>query len=633
MAPQATVGAARRRKDRLTSDVMRLSQAREADDNPPRWRPWRDLSIRVKLPLGIVLLLAAASAALTASAFLRVRASVVGTASDRLFRAATQLSDIIGKSAEARAAVLQKVAHAPVLQTYLQDPGDSQRAPLLATLTTVARTGGTAELGLFDTTGRRLLATGETLRTFPGGEAVATLAANPAGTAISPLQRDADGVFYTMTIGVSDGTAPRGYLVERRLTGGANGTTDVISGLIGTEAQLTFGNGRGDVWTGFPVPAFPGPAALHGAVVATAGPQALLTRIAPIPGTPWVSGVGFPMAPVMEPVRRFLLEALAITALITALGALVGWAGSRRLTLPLARVADAAEAIASAQPAPALEFDRRDEVGRLAISFNQMARRVTESREQLEQLVNDLEQRVRLRTSALEQANGELEAFSYSVSHDLRAPLRAVTGFATILVEDHGPSLSPAARECVDVIARRARHMGQLIDDLLAFSRLGRATISREAIDMTALARRVADDVGRADPGRTIAFDIADLPAASGEPSLIQQVLVNLIQNAAKFTRTRPEAVIAVAIADTPRGAAYVVRDNGVGFDMRYADRLFGVFQRLHRQDEFEGTGVGLAIVRRIVERHGGAVWAEAGPDRGATFFFTLPPLDKESAS
>ncbi|MBS1819948.1 MAG: PAS domain S-box protein [Acidobacteria bacterium] len=236
-----------------------------------------------------------------------------------------------------------------------------------------------------------------------------------------------------------------------------------------------------------------------------------------------------------------------------------------------------------------------------------------------------LETRVARRTQQLEAANRELEAFSYSVSHDLRAPLRAIAGYARMLDEDYGTALDPEGRRRLEVVQREAARMGTLIDDLLRFSRAGRQPLQQRVVDMTALARETLDEVQRQHPGRTVRATLDDVPPAMGDPGVLRQVWANLIGNAFKFTAPRPDATIEIGGRSGASTVRYYVRDNGVGFDMRYADKLFGVFQRLHTSAEFEGTGVGLALVQRIVARHGGEVWAEAEVGRGATFWFSLP--------
>jgi light-regulated signal transduction histidine kinase (bacteriophytochrome) len=236
----------------------------------------------------------------------------------------------------------------------------------------------------------------------------------------------------------------------------------------------------------------------------------------------------------------------------------------------------------------------------------------------------ELEQRVALRTSQLEAANKDLEGFSYSVSHDLRAPIRAINGFCTLLNKDHQAQLDAEAKRKLGVIKSEAERMGTLIDDLLAFSRLGRKALQPADVDMHELAHGVYKRLvnGHAHP---IELRLGTLPRAMADRSLLEQVWMNLLSNAIKFSGKKDAPVIEIGAISEEREYVYFVRDNGAGFDARYQDKLFGVFQRLHRSDEFPGTGVGLALVHRIVTRHGGRVWADARLGEGATFHFTLP--------
>lgn len=237
----------------------------------------------------------------------------------------------------------------------------------------------------------------------------------------------------------------------------------------------------------------------------------------------------------------------------------------------------------------------------------------------------ELERRVAERTAQLEAANKELESFSYSVSHDLRSPLRAIDGFARMLDEDYRDKLEDEAKRRIGVIRESSARMAQLIDDLLAFSRTNRQSIAASDIDMTALARNVFDELRAGMEGRVPRFVIQSMPAAWGDPGLVRQVWTNLLSNAIKFTSRKPDPVIEVGAQVNRDETIYHVKDNGAGFDMAYYDKLFGVFQRLHTTSLFPGTGVGLAIVQRIVTRHGGRAWADGRVDEGATFYFTLP--------
>jgi signal transduction histidine kinase len=248
-----------------------------------------------------------------------------------------------------------------------------------------------------------------------------------------------------------------------------------------------------------------------------------------------------------------------------------------------------------------------------------------EKMEDLNRQLADTVQQVTSQKTELEAANRELEAYSYTISHDLRAPLRAINGFTAILLEEHAGELSASAGDFLRRVGASGKHMSVLVDDLLAFSRLGRQALRKQSVDTTQVARQAWDQVRAGADGRPVDIHIADLPISESDPVLLEQVFANLLSNALKYSRGRPSTTIEVgAQVDRSGEAVFYVKDNGVGFDMQYVGKLFRVFERLHRNDQYEGTGVGLATVQRIVQRHGGRVWAEAAPDKGATFYFTL---------
>jgi signal transduction histidine kinase len=280
-----------------------------------------------------------------------------------------------------------------------------------------------------------------------------------------------------------------------------------------------------------------------------------------------------------------------------------------------------------------------DEIGLLVDAFNGMLgeigsrtatlessnRQLEQAEQRLRELNTELEERVAARTAELEAANKDLEGFSYSVSHDLRAPIRAIQGFCTLFKGDHGDQLDAEAQRKLGIIASEAARMGALIDDLLAFSRLGRKAIRPTQLDMTALAKSVVKRLLNGNEETKYDLRISSMPSAVGDQALMEQVWTNLLSNAIKFSSHKENSVIEVGGISDEREYVYFVRDNGAGFDPRHCARLFGVFQRLHHDSEFPGTGVGLALVQKIVSRHGGRVWGDGKLGEGATFHFTLP--------
>ena len=309
-----------------------------------------------------------------------------------------------------------------------------------------------------------------------------------------------------------------------------------------------------------------------------------------------------------------LLLAIAMSRLI-----------EKTISRPILHLAETARAV-SAQKDYSVRAvaEGRDEIGLLVVTFNEMLDQIARQNSDLEEARRELEERVLARTRDLATANKELEAFSYSVSHDLRAPLRAIDGFSKALLSDYGPKLDERALHYLERVRAGTLRMSGLIDDLLGLARVSRRALVRQRVDVSEAARRVAAELSRHHPTRAVQVDIRDGLSAEADSHLLTIVLENLMGNAWKFTGKRVDALIEVGQKADGRQAPFYVRDNGAGFDMAYADKLFGAFQRLHGDEDFEGTGIGLATVQRIVTRHGGSIWAEGEVDKGATFYFTL---------
>jgi signal transduction histidine kinase len=342
----------------------------------------------------------------------------------------------------------------------------------------------------------------------------------------------------------------------------------------------------------------------------------------------WLAGENLCLIVAMDQAEAFAdTRSLAETIVLfggaaVLIAALIATALARTITKPILRLQGATLRLAEGNWEYRVPEESTDELGLLARNFNRMAKTLSR---------NDAH--LREQSRQLMEANEQLEAFSYSVSHDLRAPLRSIDGFARILSEDYPDKLDADGQRYVGIVRGAAQQMGKLIDDLLAFSHVSREDILAREIDIEKLVHEVATVSMAGNEYRRIDFEIGVLPPCFADPDLMRQAIQNLMANAVKYTRQRDVARIEVGTEPLDGETVYYIRDNGTGFNMKYVDKLFGVFQRLHRIEEFEGTGVGLAIVKRIINRHGGRIWAEAEVDRGATFFFTVPvrrePVEK----
>jgi signal transduction histidine kinase len=590
-------------------------------------------SLRRRLPALIFALLALLGGAFSWMAYREVHQALYLNGTERLTAACSQLAELLAQSTAGRLNDTRRLAGDPLMhQALAANPAELEAAVPPSVQAFIARN-SLATAWLYDGSGRLIgrLSAGKEARAAP--EVTAPSTVSPEG--VSPLRSQGNRVWYSTTAPIpsSADASPAGSLTIQRSLGSSQ-AVGLIERLIGSGAVLKVGNASGDLWTDLsaPVEAPPSvPPGTSATYTAKNGERRVGTAVA-IAGTPWLVWVEVSERSILGPAATLLRRMVPITFVLTLLGALLVYAVSRRITKPLEQFAHAAEAIAGGDYSRRVTVSRRDEIGRLATAFNVMADRVAESHD-------ELDGRVRARTIELEyareallqqaadlsSANRELEAFSYSVSHDLRSPLRSIDGFAQALAEDYEEKLDETGRNFLSRIRAAAQRMGMLIDDLLSLSRVSRHELQRTDLNLTALAREIADRLQETDPGRDVKWEIASGLAARGDARLIRIVLENLLANAWKFTSKRPAATIEFTSMDVPdRGRAFVVRDNGAGFDTAHAGKLFGAFQRLHDVTQFPGTGIGLATVQRVLHRHGGRIWAEAAVNRGASFFFTL---------
>lgn len=712
-------------------------------------------SLRWRLPVVILALLAAIGLAFTWTAYREMRHALRLAGDERVHNAATQLADLLAQTASAGTAESRRLAADVAVRRFVLTGEDSEAARLVvraagqrnqkASVWLSAR-GGAAAM--------RLTSDSVILERSPDGSDASTKVPTEG---VGPLRLNDGRVTYRTTAVITPphGQAGAAFVsIERRLSSSSDVT--LIQRLIGSGAALKFGNAAGDLWTDLSVPVDGPPAVPPGATTisfADAARTRHLGTAVEIPGTPWRVWVEFNEASLMQPADALLRRMVPWTAGLILLGVVAVGVLGARITAPLEHMAGAADAIAAGDYSRRVVVTGRDEIARLGSAFNVMAARVAECLDALEARVQarthelsqsrgemdqffsmsldllciaDLEGRFTrvnpawedvlgwtaadltaspylnlvhpddaastARESAhlanggmtvnfenryrskdgtyrwlswkaasnhdrrliyaaardvtdekraarelqqyageLTAANHELEAFSYSVSHDLRAPLRSVDGFSQALLEDCGERLGPDGQEYLRRIRSAAQHMGQLIDDLLKLARVTRADLHFETIDLSAMAQTTLAGLTQAHQGRTVEWHVQPGLRATGDARLLQIAMTNLLENAWKFTGNRAHAHIEFGVRNglgQPR--EYFVRDNGAGFDARYASRLFGAFQRLHHSGDFPGTGIGLATVQRIVTRHGGRIRAEGAPGQGATFSFTLqaePPI------
>lgn len=581
------------------------------------------LSIQQRLPILICLLLCGTILAISLTSYYEVKKAAMKMGETRIRTLTDQLGGMFGKSSQTLTASISRFSRNDTLMSFLDSKGVEKKLELQLLLKELQKDSTWVLVQLLD---------GERIPILSSGNMDAARKL-PLKTIFSDLKRTADtasigklyavnktAIYYPIVTRVSNNGKLLGYLVIWRLSTSTKQRIEELSRLLGAGAILQIGNSDGSLWTNLLHPVSAPPVDLHQAnrifnFVNNEGEE-VIGAIYPITKTPWWLLIEFPEDNVLEPALKFLNWLIPMCLLFILLGIFLTWLMSRNIIEPLDQLTKAAIAISAGKQSEHVVATRIGELGKLADAFNKMGDQIN-----LTQI--ELENKVVERTSQLQAANNELEAFSYSVSHDLRSPLRAMNGYSKILSEDFGHLLDDEAKSYLNGIQKNSAKMGELIDDLLDFSRLGRMEIVNTSINMNALVKTIRDEEmqGHED----VSIIIHDMPEVKGSIPMLRQVWRNLISNALKFSKNSPAAEIEIGSVTENNQLIYFIKDNGAGFDMQYYGKIFGVFQRLHSHEEFPGTGIGLAIVQRIIHRHNGTIWATSKVNEGSVFSFSLP--------
>ncbi|MES1215967.1 MAG: ATP-binding protein [Bacteroidota bacterium] len=585
------------------------------------------LSIQQRLPLLICILLLIVITTFGLVSYLGVKNAALKVGQGRLQTLTDQLSTMLSGNSRLLILSTQIPVGKPAVKKYLLSAGKDSASEALKTLENVRQDTSSVLVQLLNINRTTVLSSakeGTRLDVSIDSIMPASALVKPDSGINGKIFVIKGSMYYPVIVSVTDNKKTIGYLVRWRMINTTPKTVEQLSQLMGTDAKLYVGNDDGKLWTDMvkPVPPLPvNKMNAHHVMKYSTGGKPVIATVRPIPGTNWLVSVEMPQQKILEAAHSFLYWVIISGVVLLAAGIFFAWRMSRNITRPLNKLTAAASSIAAGNYSTLVEIDKQDELGKLANAFNAMALQVQQSQE-------DLEKKVLQRTAELQSVNKELEAFSYSVSHDLRAPLRAISGYSMILKEDYESKLDAEAIRIINATILNVKMMGQLIDDLIAFSQMGKADAMHDSIDMKQMAESVTSEILQHEKDHKYEFIINPLPSSHGNPGMIKQVWANLVGNAVKYSSKKSDPRIEIGYKEN--GSAkniYYVKDNGVGFDMQYSHKLFGVFQRLHNQDAFEGTGVGLALVKRIIDKHDGEVWAESTNGQGATFYFSLPKV------
>lgn len=611
----------------LSEHVVSENQTLGLHKRQARSTPIR-MSIKQRLPLFIGLLLLGVIAASILAAYQGMKNIALDAERERLRLLTKQLSDFIQQSSAIQSNRTATMANNAAVRNYFKSPQPNTKQEVINLLQppSAPQDLNALDIELWNINHTIALIVPEGSTPIPlslEAEFKQTLT-TPVNTATGEMRLINDKIVFPIVAAVKDESGQHiGYLVRWRKVLATPESRKQFMDLLGANTELYLGNIHGAIWSDLVNAVTMPPVDVRSAQGVVNykrdNKNSVMALGRAVPGTPWFVLVEIPTQDMFAQANKFLRWMIIVGSLILVAGLASAFLLSRSITRPLQTLTEASTEIAKGNYSQLVYVNRDDELGELARSFNTMVAQVRDSQK-------ILEQKVQQRTAQLEAVNKELEAFSYSVSHDLRAPLRAINGFSRILLDNYS-QMPDDAKRYLNLVCTNAQQMGRLIDDLLGFSRLGRQQMKTQAVSPTLIVNQVLDELQNEKQGRQIEISVDDLPQVQADPSLLKQVYTNLISNALKYTRGTDIAEIKIGSftdGEQNNETVYYVKDNGTGFDMQYAHKLFGVFQRLHRIEDYEGTGVGLAIVQHIVNRHGGRIWAEAEVGKGATFYFTL---------
>jgi len=584
----------------------------------------RGLSIQQRLPLLICVLLLCIIISFGFASYYGVRNASMDMGRERLGALANQLSAILSQSTSTLIATTKKVADNDTIRQCLLDSNADLKQQTASVLKKLRTDSLATMVELLDADYLSIARYSEAEEALQDALSKTWKPASgkPEFDKVGKIIVIGNAMYFPVVCAVRNKQEIMGYLVNWRLLTNNPKSIEMLSQLMGKGTVFYLGNADRNFWTDMIKPAKD---PIRGARE-TKGyyeyrdlkGKEVIAAVQPVSKSNWLVLIEISKKDVLEGASRFLNRIYIIGGLLIAIGLLIAWVMSRSITRPLKQLTKAATAISKRNYSLPVEVNRRDELGELASAFNIMA-------EQVHATQLDLEHKVTERTAQLQAVNKELEAFSYSVSHDLRAPLRGIIGFTAILEEEYGSKLDDEAKRITSVIRSNTLKMGNLIDALLTFSRIGRNEITKMDINNNEMVKEAIASLEPKQHVNAIKWIVGPLPNTAGDINTMRQVWINLVSNAIKYSGGKDQPVIEIGSFIHEGQTAFFVKDNGVGFDEKYKDKLFKVFQRLHGGHEFEGTGVGLAIIEKIITKHGGKVWAEGAVGAGASFYFSVP--------